>query len=98
MSQPWCKGTAVGAVLCGGRHRLVWAAMRERKSEGEEGHEREGEARGRGISRRFGEEATSRRWSGRVPARCGHVLCLLAWVGRRQGGGGGLGRFCWATR
>lgn len=29
------------AVLCGGGHRPVWAAVRERESRGEEGHGRE---------------------------------------------------------
>ena len=89
--------------------RTVSVAMvalgHEVQSEREEGMRTRKWARGFGAmcgdawrrTGRWGRRQPGRRWLGRVCTRGEHALCLLAWGGRRQEGGGGLGRLLsWA--
>ena len=68
------EGETVAAAL---RWRGCGYARRVRESRGEEGVQREREGRSGGVSwlhQGVEGEAASRRWPGRVPARCGHAL------------------------
>ena len=99
-------GTVTGREVVGGhsygeRRSQVRSVTRGRESRGGGGGpESEGEVRGgrglRGVAggtRGGGGSQAGRRWPGRVAARAGRVLILLAEEeGDREGGGGGLGR------